>query len=284
MPGRTVRAVLGAFLVAGVAVAGCEKKPPETPPGQPSPDPVEALAEAEARARARADAEAAGKVHAEARAQAQAKARTEAEAEARQLQEDTHALRLQVEERDLALASLETRYAALEIELASTLEELLRTKARVQTTPNRALATSLVAELRVQLRPVRDDADPEVAERVRRADALLERADAALREENFGGAVFLADRATALVRQAMTIQRRAAGGSPGAPAIVLIVPPRHLEVVANANVRRGPSVRHARVGGVKVGQRLVATARTLDWYRIEMETQGEAWIHGRLVR
>ena len=53
---------------------------------------------------------------------------------------ESQALRQRLESEEATRASLEERYAALEIELASSVEEVLRSKASVRSVHNRALA------------------------------------------------------------------------------------------------------------------------------------------------
>ena len=106
-------------------------------------------------------------------------------------------LRRQLEDEEAARASLEERYVALEIELASSVEEVLRSKASLRSVHNRALAISRIAEVRVQLQSAPRANDPEVAARLKRANEFLSRADKALVEGNFGGSSYLSERACA---------------------------------------------------------------------------------------
>ncbi len=115
------------------------------------------------------------------------------------------ALKEQLEEKQAELASLEERYLALELEHASTLEEVLRSKSSLRGVQSRALATSRIAEVRVQLQSVSQSRDPEVRDRLRRASVLLDRADETLADDNYSGAVYLAERAGELTRQARLV-------------------------------------------------------------------------------
>ncbi len=196
---------------------------------------------------------------------------------------DNEELRAELATKSAELTSLEERYAALEAELSSTLEEVLRSKASLRGVQSRALATSRISEVRVQLGSVPGSSDPEVSARLGRAEDFLTRADQELEAESFGGALYLAERASELVRQAGAVAevRRTTTGEVG--PIIPVVPPRAMTVVANSNLRRGPGTDHPRVGGVKQGETVLATARSGAWFRVETESGLEAWILGRLV-
>lgn len=180
------------------------------------------------------------------------------------------------------IAELEERHAALETELANAVEEVLRAKASMTGVQNRALAVSRISEVRVAVQALAGSADAEVSRRLDRATELLRRADAALEEENYGGAGFLAERASELVRQARTVAeiRTSAAGADVLP----IVPPRDLEVTSTANLRAGPGLDEERVGSATTGDRLRALARAGHWYHVETEAGLRAWVHSSLVR
>lgn len=195
------------------------------------------------------------------------------------------ALKANLDEQAAELVALEELYKALEIELAGTVEEVLRAKASMRGFQSRAFATLRIAEVRVQIETFsqpRDDAD--VTDRLRRANELIARADQALEEENFGGAAFLAERAGELVHQADLIAEYLLNVSNLLEKAVPIVPPRRLEARVNCNLREGPSLDARRVGGLLEGQQVEAVARLGDWYQAEMESGRMVWLHRSVVR
>ncbi len=96
-----------------------------------------------------------------------------------------------------------------------------------------------------------------------------------------GGAAYLAERASELVRQVRTIAEMR-NGSPS--ELIPIVPPRPLQVVATANLRKAPSTDSEKLGSVEPGAELRAIARRGDWFQVEIEGKEPAWVHRRLVR
>ena len=206
------------------------------------------------------------------------------EAELTQANQENRKLRQQLEAAQAARASLEERYAALEIELASSVEEVLRSKASLRSVQNRALAISRIAEVRVEIQSVPQAKDAEVAARLDRANEFLSRADTALAEGNFGGASYLAERAGDLVRQARTVAEvRTASPNPS-EELIPIVPPRSLEARVTANLRQAPGTDKPLVGQVTQGELLLAVARWGEWFQVETGSGVRAWIHGSVVR
>ena len=206
------------------------------------------------------------------------------ELELAEAKKDNRRLRRRLEDHEAARASLEERYAGLEIELASSVEEVLRSKASLRSVHNRALAISRIAEVRVQLQSVPQAKDPEVAVRLERANDFLNRADKALAEGNFGGSSYLSERAGELVRQARMVAEVRTSSLGGSDRIIPIVPARNLETVVKANLREAPGKDKNLVGQVDKGKQILAVARWGDWFQVETGDGLRAWIHTSVVR
>jgi hypothetical protein len=206
---------------------------------------------------------------------------------ARQLAEtrkENQELRQRLESEAAERASLEERYAALEIELASSVEEVLRSKASLRSVHNRALAISRIAEVRVQMQAVPEAGDPEVAVRLERANEFLSRADTALADANYSGASYLAELAGDLTRQARMVAEVRSSSLDASEELIPIVPPRSLETLVAANLREAPGTDKPRMGSVGPGVQLLAVARWGEWFQVETDTGDRAWIHGSVVR
>jgi hypothetical protein len=198
--------------------------------------------------------------------------------------EEIRALKEQLEEKQAELASLEERYLALELEHASTLEEVLRSKSSLRGVQSRALATSRIAEVRVQIQSVSKSRDPEVRDRLRRASVLLDRADEALTDGNYSGAAYLAERAGELTRQARLVSEFRAASPNRTAELIPIVPRRELEASVKANLREGPGTDTVRIGQLEKGQKVTAFARRGDWFQVETTDGTKAWIHRSVVK
>lgn len=200
-----------------------------------------------------------------------------------QLRRSQDEMRIRLSSKEEKLASVEERYAVLETELTSAVEQVIRSEGGVRGLQSRALAASRISEVRVQMVAVPMPEDLEVSARLARASDYLDRADAALDQGTFGAASYLAERADELVRQAKIVGQIRASRAGVKLEIIPIVPPRDLVLTTNANLRAGPGLDQQRVGGMKAGSEVVAVARAGEWYRVQTDSGDLAWIHGRLL-
>ena len=254
-------------LILGLLAAGCAAAPAPQPA---APEPVTAT-------------ETQPSAHETALRDLQATLQEERQAAA-ELANENAELRRGLADEKAVRASLEERYATLRDELAGAVEEVLRSSAAVRGVGSRAFATSRISEVRVQLQSVAPPQDPEVAARLELALEFLARADQALVEENYGGAAYLAERASGLIRQARIVGEIRASSDRAWGDLIPIVPPRRMTVISNSNLRAGPGVDRERIAGVKRDEMLLAVARSGEWLQIETESGLKAWIHRRLVR
>ena len=190
-------------------------------------------------------------------------------------------LRQALAERSAEVTALEEAKATLELELKSALEELVRSQTSIRNVQSRAFAVSRIAEVRVELQSWKKRPDPALADRLQRASVFLDHADRALAEDNMGGAAYLAERASELLRQVRTIAE-IRGSSP--TELIPLVPARKLLVLAAANLRRDPSSDSEKLGAVEPGTELKAIARRGEWFQVEVAGMAPAWVYRRLVR
>lgn len=180
-----------------------------------------------------------------------------------------------------ALNEAQQRHQQLEEELASSLEEVLRAKASIRGVHSRALATSRIAEVRVGLEARSRALEGADSGELARAAELLERADEELVSENYGGAVYLAEKASDLVRRA-----RPATQAPTQVAredVVPLVPPLSRTTNSPTNLREGPGVEFERKGLIPVGEELSVLAAAGEWRHVERPTGTRGWVHSRLL-
>ena len=192
-------------------------------------------------------------------------------------------LEREIDNKEEKLVSVEERYAVLETELTSAVDQVIRSEGGVRGLQSRALAASRISEVRVQIVAVPHDDDVEVVARLDQARDYLNRADSALDEGTYGAASYLAERAGELVRQARIVGEIRASRAANSHRIIPVIPPRELLLTTNANLRAGPGLDQARVGGMKAGATVVAVARAGPWYKIQTESGDLVWVHGRLL-
>lgn len=170
---------------------------------------------------------------------------------------------------------LEEQVALLKRELDVTETEMIRTKARLKGIETKAEASSAIAEGRILLGRMADERGPR-ALGVQRAQEALERAETLLREENFGAAIFFAQKAQDAALKAREPRAAQTGQERPAPNASYTVK------AASANLRKGPGTNEPIVARLVKGERLKASVTRGDWIRVEY-AGGAAWIHRSLV-
>jgi uncharacterized coiled-coil protein SlyX len=196
------------------------------------------------------------------------------------------AVRAELERRlgrlELSLIEKEAQVEELQSQLEDTRQEVVRAMAKLQTLASRAEAASGVAEAEVALQSLKGEGGqgsvPEAAPAVR----MLKEAAAEFDQENYGGALYLANQAKALAAAARGRQvtgDRGVGRS-GEIAFALPIP---LKAAATGNVRQGPGTRSPLAFSVEPGDVLIGYSYVDEWIRITDGTGRSGWIFRRLV-
>jgi hypothetical protein len=168
---------------------------------------------------------------------------------------------------------LEDRVAFLLKELELTETEVIRTRAKLKG-QSQEQVYSAIAEARILLRRMSDEKLK--SPNLNRCQELLDRAEELVREDNFGGAAFLAMTAQDLIEQTRrlladpsSLDRRAPKG-------------QYTVAGDSVNIRSEPSTTAAVVGKAAHGARLAASVTRGDWVRV---TLGDltGWVYRPLL-
>jgi hypothetical protein len=170
---------------------------------------------------------------------------------------------------------LEEQVALLKRELDFTETEMIRTKARLKGIETKAEASSAIAEGRILLGRMADERGAR-ALGVQRAQEALERAETLLREENFGAAIFFAQKAQDAALKSREPRAAQTGQERPAPSSSYTV------TAASANLRKGPGTHEPIVAQLARGDQLKASVMRGDWIRVE-HAGAAGWIHRSLV-
>ena len=194
-------------------------------------------------------------------------------------------------ERDQRAARLEVRLLAedaqvqdLQARLDSARQEVVRAMAKLQTLASRADAASGMAEAEIALQALKTRAGQEGAADVAQAGQLLKMSGAEFNNQNYGGALYLANEAKSLAA-ARRGKVPSEGGDREAlrAGEVLFAAPMRLRALRSGNVREGPGT------GFKVAYRLDAGAAIVGysyadvWVRVSDEDGRSGWIFYNLV-
>lgn len=171
---------------------------------------------------------------------------------------------------------LEEQLALLKRELEFTETEVIRTKSRLKGIETKAEASSAIAEGRILLGRLLDEKGGR-SQDVQRAQEALLRAEALLREENYGAAIFFAQKAQDAAMKAREA-RSTATSEPERPA----PRPSYTVRAASANVRRGPGTSEPIVGKLTKGTLFKASVVRGDWIRVD-HAGLSGWVHRSLL-
>jgi len=181
----------------------------------------------------------------------------------------------------LQLLGKDAEVAELRAQLNEAIQEVVRTKAKLQTVESRAEAASTMAEAEIALRAVRDAA-PEPGPEVFQAERLLEAAAREFENENYGGSLYLASQVQSLV----SIGQVRLGGDDlsGRAGEVLFPIPLRIEVARTSNVREGPGLDFDILFTLDADTPLTGLAYKDQWMRVRDARGRTGWIFHALVR
>ena len=188
---------------------------------------------------------------------------------------------LQLAELQLGLMEKEAQATELQAKLDEAIQEVVRTKAKLQSVESRAEAASTMAEAEIALKAVRAQA-VEPGPEVFQAEQLLEMSAREFEIRNYGGSLYLASQAMSLVNIG---KRRLVGADmPNRAGEVLFVIPLSLEATRNSNVREGPGRGFKVLFTLSERTRLVGLAYKDQWVRVRDDDGRGGWIFHSLVQ
>jgi hypothetical protein len=190
--------------------------------------------------------------------------------------------------RSSSSAALERRVASLELQvlekdaqveylqdqLDEARREVVRSMARLQSVASRAEAASGIAEAELALQSMQDRAD------IRK---LTELASAEFENENWGGALWLANQAKSAALDARGQLAEIDRGAlrPDERSLAMPLP---LETTRGANVRSGPGTGFGVLYTLPPQSRVVAYSSAEQWLRIVDDSGRRGWISQSLIR
>jgi TolA-binding protein len=182
---------------------------------------------------------------------------------------------------ELSLMEKEAQVDELQSQLEEARQEVVRSMAKLQTLATRAEAASGIAEAEVALQSLKGggaESGPEAAQGAK----LLKEAAAEFDQENYGGALYLANETKSLAaagRGRLAADERGAD-RPGEKPFALPIP---LRAVGGGNVREGPTVSSPLAFSVEPGDALTGYSYVDEWIRITDGSGRGGWIFRKLV-
>jgi uncharacterized coiled-coil protein SlyX len=184
------------------------------------------------------------------------------------------ALERRVASLELQLLERDAQLEYLQDQLDETRREVVRSMARLQSVASRAEAASGIAEAELALQAMPERAD------IRK---LTELASSEFENENWGGALWLANQAKSAAADA---RGEMADVDQGAlrPYERSLAMPLPLETTSGANVRSGPGTGFGVLYTLPAQSRVVAYSSAEQWLRIVDDSGRRGWISQSLIR
>jgi Bacterial SH3 domain len=185
----------------------------------------------------------------------------------------------------LQLLLLEEKSRAKELnkKLNETILEVVRARAKLQSLESKAEAASTLAEGEIALKALKTNAvgfekDAEILQ----AGELLKSSNLELKKENYGGALYLAIRAKALIKESEK-RSKDREKTPMRTGEVPFTVPVPLRLVSSGNIREGPGLDSKVLFLLREGSALVGYSYQGLWVRVRTEAGRGGWIYYSLV-
>jgi len=173
-------------------------------------------------------------------------------------------------EKDAQIEDLQTR-------LDEARREVVRALAKLETTASRAEAASAMAEAEIALQSLKVSGNQPPPPEAAQGRHLLDESTTEFNRPNYGGALYLANQAKALVAAGQSRLQSADRGTlrPGETPFVVPVP---LQTVGKSYVREGPGGNFKIAYTVESGTALTGYSYINDWIRILDDAGRSGWI------
>ena len=183
---------------------------------------------------------------------------------------------------ELVLLERNAQVEELQARLDEAREAVVRAMAKLQTLASRAEAASGMAEAEVALQPLRHRSGMQSTPEAAQASRLLREASAEFNQENYGGALYLANQAKALAAAGTgrLSARERTSDRPGEKPFAIPIP---LRAVGSGNVREGPATSAPIAFAVEGGDSLTGYSYVENWVRISDEMGRGGWIYRKLI-
>jgi hypothetical protein len=200
--------------------------------------------------------------------------------------------RIELQRMRVALLEKEARNLQLEAQLAfqkqmadEAVIEVVRAKAKLRTIESRAEAAATMAEAEIAVQGMKDLASTGTigsTENLIKADGLLKMSANEFKEENYGGALYLAGQAKIQIKairndlEESKLREKVSGE-------VAFLPPLALKLIKRSNLRTGPDLSSAVERVLENGTPVVGYSHKDEWIRVRTESGEIGWVHQRLV-
>ena len=169
--------------------------------------------------------------------------------------------------------------------LDEAVQEVVRAKAKLRTIESRAEAASTMAEAEIAVKAMKESLAADAGahgENLGRAEELLKMSTREFKNENYGGALYLAGQARSHINT-IELNRMQGEGWAAQPGEVPFSQPLPLKILKRSNFRRKPDLEGKIIKVLASGTLIVGFAHKENWLRVRTEDGHSGWIHQSLA-
>ena len=183
---------------------------------------------------------------------------------------------------ELELLEREAQVEDLQSRLDEATREVVRSMAKLQTLATRAEAASGMAEAEIAMQSLRSGSGQGAIPEVNQVGGLLQMSTTEFNKQNYGGALYLANRAKNLAGAGRARLQVADRGALRQGEVAFALPLR-LQSSGRSNVREGPGTAFKVLFTLEAGAAVTAFTHVDQWLRISDETGRSGWIFENLI-
>lgn len=196
--------------------------------------------------------------------------------------ESINVLEQQTARLELRLLEEEAQVGDLQAKLDEARQEVVRAMAKLQTLASKAEAASGMAEAEIALQALQTAAGQLGTPEAPQAEQLLHQSTKEFNQQNYGGALYLANQAKNVAGAGQT-RLTSSGRGTLRPGEVLFALPLRLQTLVRGNVRDGPGTNFRVLFTVDPGTSLLGYSYSDVWVRVGDETGRGGWIFSTFV-
>jgi hypothetical protein len=183
---------------------------------------------------------------------------------------------------ELKVLEEEAQVGDLQVKLDEARQEVVRAMAKLQTLASKAEAASGIAEAEIALQALQNAAGQIGTPEAAQAEQLLRMGTKAFDEQNYGGALYLANQAKNLAGTGQARLTSSGRGALGSGEVLFALPLR-LQTQVRANVRDGPGTSYKLLFTLEPGTSLLGYSYSDVWVRVSDETGRSGWVFSTFV-
>jgi hypothetical protein len=196
--------------------------------------------------------------------------------------ESINVLEQQTARLELRLLEEEAQVGDLEAKLDEARQEVVRAMAKLQTLASKAEAASAIAEAEIAIQTLQRAAGQLGAPEAAQAEQLLRMGTKAFDEQNYGGALYLANQAKNVAGAGQT-RLTSSGRGTLRPGEVLFALPLRLQTLVRANVRDGPGTNFKLLYTLEGGTAVLGYSYSDVWVRVSDESGRSGWVFSTFI-